>query len=133
MHRDDPAHQIDGQSAAAEDWRLALLLQAVALGGADAGQEFVDAERFGHEIVGAEVQGVDFRGFVVAAGQDDDGDSGAGGADAADDLGAVDVRQAETAPQGPVMGHQAVDLGFQRFMVGQGIAWEAKRPVSSEL
>ena len=37
-HGDDPAHQIDGEIAAPEDRLLALLLQSMAQGGADAGR-----------------------------------------------------------------------------------------------
>jgi hypothetical protein len=38
----------------------------------DAGEEFVDIERFGHVVVDARVEGDDFVGSVTAAGQYED-------------------------------------------------------------
>ena len=79
--------------------RSALPVQAPAPASAagdrpDAGQEFVDAERFGDVVVGAGVERVDLVAAVRPAGQHDDRD-GCPGAQLADDLDAVDVGQAE--------------------------------------
>ena len=68
-----PAHEIDREIAAAEDRPLALLLQAVAQGGAHAGVQLVDAEGLGQIVVGAEVERLDLAALVGAAGQHDDG------------------------------------------------------------
>ena len=63
-------------------------------GGADAGQELVDAEGFGDVVVGSGVQGFDLVGAAAAAGQHDDRGGGPA-AQAVDDLDAVHVGQAE--------------------------------------
>ena len=55
-HRHDPPHQIDREIAGAEHRLLALLLQPMPLRRADPRQQFVDAERLRHVVVGAEIE-----------------------------------------------------------------------------
>ena len=64
-----------------------------AQGGADPGEQFAHAERFGDVVVGAGVEGVDLGFFYVAGGQHDDRQAGPG-ADSFDDGEAVHVGQA---------------------------------------
>ena len=74
-------------------------------GGADAGEQFVDVERFGDVVVGAGVEGVDLVVAVGPAGEHDDGYRGPG-AQGPDDVDAVDVGQSEVEDDevGPVVG-----------------------------
>src|SRR5260370_7799216 len=51
-----PAHQVDAEIVAGELALRALLLQAVAEGRADAGEQLVGAERLGDIVVGAGIQ-----------------------------------------------------------------------------
>ena len=62
--------------------------------GSDAGEEFVDDERFGDVVVGTGVEGVDLVAAVGTAGEHDDRDDGPA-SQTADHLGAVHVGQAE--------------------------------------
>ena len=74
---DDPTHQIDRQIAALEDRPLALLLQPVAQGGAETGDQLVHAEGLRDVVVGAEIERLDLAGLVAAARQHHDRDGGA--------------------------------------------------------
>src|SRR6185295_3428864 len=92
--------------------------------GADAGEQFVDAERFGDVVVGAGVERGDLVGAAGAAGQHDDGDGGPA-AEAADDLGALHVGQAEVEDDevgalagGGVQGGHAVGGGVDVVVPG---------------
>ena len=124
--------RIHREVAAVEHRLLALLLQAVALRRPDAGQQFVEAERLGDVVVGAVVERLHLGGLVAAAGQHDDRDRGAGGADALDRLQAIDVGQAEiqhdqvgAAAAGVVDGGMAVaGLGHHVALRGQASAQE---------
>ena len=61
---------------------------------ADAGEEFVYAERFGDVVVGAGVEGDDLVAAARPAGEHDDGHSGPA-AQSVDDIETVQVGQAE--------------------------------------
>ena len=63
--------------------------------GSDAGDEFLHSERLGDVVVGAELQRLDDARLVGSAGKDDDRRLAAGGAPAAQEVVAGDVRQAE--------------------------------------
>jgi hypothetical protein len=98
----------------------------------DAGQEFLDAERFGDVVIGAGVEGVDLLPAVQAAGQDDDRYRGPG-AQLADDLDAVEVGQAEVEHDqvgvlagGGVQGLHAVAGGDD--LVLAGVQVDPQRP-----
>src|SRR5437868_5476884 len=93
-HGDQPAHEIDGEIAAAEDRPLALLLQAVAQRRAHPGMELVDAEGLGQIVVGAEVEGLDLAALVGAAGEHDDGHRRSLLAQPPDDLEPVEAGEA---------------------------------------
>jgi len=58
--------------------------------GADAGDEFADAEGLGDVVIGAEVEAGDAVVFGVEAGEDEDGEGG-GFAELTEDVEAVDV------------------------------------------
>src|SRR4051794_23099016 len=62
---DNPAHQIDGQIAAAEYRRFASLLQAVALRGPDPRQQFLDPERLRYVIVSPAIQRMNLSRLVT--------------------------------------------------------------------
>ena len=92
-HRDQAAHQIDRQIAAAEDRLLAVRLQAVAQRGANAGRQFLHAERLGDIIIGAQIERRHLAGLVVAAGKNDDGHGRAAIAQGAHDRQPIHSRQ----------------------------------------
>ncbi len=85
--------EVDGGVAEPDD-RLLLVVAAAAGHGSEAGEELVHAERLGHVVVGAGVEGLDLVEAVGAAGEHEDGYVGPA-AEAGDDLGAVHVGQAE--------------------------------------
>src|SRR5436305_2111044 len=62
-----PAHQVDAEIVAGEGPLGALLLQAVAQGGADAGQQLVGAKGLGDVVVGAGIERRDLGRLVAAA------------------------------------------------------------------
>ena len=74
---------------------------------ADAGEEFAAAEGFGEVVVGAGIQGGDLGGFVALDGEDEDGRV-APLAEAAEDVEAAHVGQAEVEDDGV----GALDGGF---------------------
>src|SRR5208337_1542523 len=67
FHRNDAPDKIDAKVSALEQRLAALLLNAVAQRGADARNEFGDAERLGDIIVRAEIEGLDFPALAGAA------------------------------------------------------------------
>src|SRR6185312_157929 len=91
----DAAHQVDREVAAAEDRLLALLLQAMAERGADAGEQFRRAERLRHKIVGAQIERFHLVFFVRAAGQYQDRQSVVASPQRPDHLQAAYIGQAE--------------------------------------
>ncbi len=92
---DDAPHQVDRQLAETEDRALALDLQLVAKRGPDAGQKLVHAERLGHIVVGAEIEGLHLGGLVAAAREHHDRHALVLAAQQAQELEPLHVRQAE--------------------------------------
>ena len=68
--------EVDGELADLHRRPTALLLYAMAQGGAHAGEQLGDAEGLGDVVVGALVQSSDHAALVVAAGEHDDSSVG---------------------------------------------------------
>ena len=73
-----------------------------AYGGADAGDQFANAEGLGHVVVGAEIEGFHLVFLLVAHGEHEHGQAGSKSADAAQrfnaaDAGHIDVEQDTTS------------------------------------
>jgi hypothetical protein len=90
---DPAAGEVDGHIVEAQD-RLGPFEPGAALRGADASEQLPEAERLRDVVVCARVEGPDLVVLMVADRQHDHGDLRPG-AEPADHLGAVDVRQAE--------------------------------------
>ena len=63
---DEAAGEINLQFAGAEDGAVPLFGEAVAQGGADAGEQFADAEGFFHVVVRTAIKGGDLFRLAVA-------------------------------------------------------------------
>src|SRR5260370_24236808 len=77
------ALQVDLDFTSAEDRFLGCFVEAdAAENGSQTGEEFAEAERLGHEVVGAGLQGLYLFVFRIADCDHDDADAGDGGANA---------------------------------------------------
>src|ERR1700686_4754019 len=92
---DDAAHQVDGEVAGSKHRPLAMDLQLMAQRRAHAGKQLVHSERFCQVIVGAEIERLDLARLVAAARQHDDRNAVIAAADHAQQIMALDIRQAE--------------------------------------
>ena len=92
---DDAAHQIDGEIADSKHRALAMDLQLMPQRRAHAGEQFVHPERFCEVVVGAEIERLHLPSLVATAGQHDDRNAVVAPADHAQQVVALDVRQAE--------------------------------------
>jgi hypothetical protein len=69
----EPSGQIDTEIADGESRRFSAASVSVPLGCSNSGEQFSDAERFGHVIVGPAVQGLDLLRLLVSRREDNDG------------------------------------------------------------
>src|SRR5262249_13303423 len=100
--------------AAAEHRLLALALQGVAERGADAGEQLVHAEGFGHVIVGAQIERGDLRALATPDREHDDGHPRAL-PDLADEIEAVGIGQTKMEDD------EIRRLGAERWAGGGGV------------
>ena len=90
------------------------MLGGAAQVGAHAREQLGEPERLDQVVVGAGVEAGDDVELLVAGGEDEDGQLGAGGAQAAADLDAVDVGQPEVEDHEPDVGVRRGDGAGRR-------------------
>jgi hypothetical protein len=123
IHGDARGAGVEGEGAAADfDVREA---GGAANQGAEAGQEFLDAEGFREVVVGAAVDALDLLVPTAARGEDENREEEAGVAPAAEERQAVDFRKAEVEDDGIVRFGVGKEVGA--FPVGGGIHGVAGR------